>query len=723
MDKPHLEPALRRQASPVAESRNADPAAVLLVDTRDGRGRRLLATAEPVDPTPSGEAVALRALAALRRSFLSADQEPLVDALKHAFDVANREVHTENDRTIAADHRRVFIGATAVATDGAELLVALSPPGQAIVSQDGQFFAFPDLASWRPGFEPDSDLPAAEPLGLSASVEPEIYATVVAPGDSVLIGSTAIGRCLAAAPQLAELASNPSWLPAALKRVGAAGHNLGCAAWMTVSPDPAPVAPIVPKAQTAFAGDLPVPADDWLSPGLRRAIFCDRIHTWLIETFERLVPASAPPVMPLAGPSRAVGPLGAGYVRRYRGAWRGDGSPFSSSHSPRGPRLPFRGRAIAAFLLVLLMLGGLYAGYDYRQARAHQVDSFLSVADAYLAAVTSTQPPDAIDTQLDEAEAALEAAAGNGASISLLRSRREAIATIRDRAHNVTRLTRVTRLGTLPAGVARTTPQLLGDGQRLYLIADAVYQVDAETGAQTPLLVPGSTVVGRTVGPDLSAALDGDALVVSDGHSLFHLAPDGNWDASVLGSMRKRTDPDVTASAAFLGSFYVFDGASGEILKYPAEQLGSPPEVWLQKGSRPETLDARDLVVDGSIYVLGNDGEIASYYRGEAREAFRLGVEPPVAEPVSLVGGPETEFLYLVDKNGTDGRILRFDRHGKDVRQFLLPLAWQEELAPGAADEFAHVSDVAIDETTDTIYFVGRTGIWQAKIPADAPNG
>jgi hypothetical protein len=695
-DRSDLLPIHRIDAPPLS-----DPAAPLLIDVCDRSGRRLLATAEPVDPTPAGEAVSHHALAALRRGFLFAEHEALADTVRHAFEAATSAVYAENDRP--GDRRRILVGVTAVATDGTELLVALAPPGQAIVVQGGHLFAFPDLASWRPNYEPAPDQPGADPLGLSESVQPAMYSTLIAAGDAVLVGSTDVGRCLAATSDFAELAANPAWLPAAVKRATTA-NRLGCAAWMTVASDvtPDPVAPS--PVESAALGEA------WLSPSLRRAEFVDRFRTRLIDLFERRFLAAATSTFPLANPRRASSPPGAGYVRRYRGAWRGDGSVFSSSHLPRGSRLPVRGRAIVALLVLLLTLGSLYAGYDYRQTRGGEVESLIAETDAHLAAITASQPPVAVEAQLKEAETSLDAAARGGAAAALLRSRREAITAIRDRMHDVTRLTGVTRLGTLPAAADPASVRLLAAGNQLYLVAGAIYRIDPQSETLTRLLEPGSTVAGRTVGARLVAALDGDTLMVSDGHTLYHLAPGGTWQESKLGSAG---DVQVVACAAYLGSFYLLD-AAGEILKYPADRPDAPPEAWLRDG---ETLDAYDLVVDGSIYALGAGGEITPYFRGAAGKGFRPEVDPPIAGPVALVGGPDTKALYLADTNGVEGRILRFDRHGQGVRQLLLPLSWQEGWIEGAADEFAHVSDIAVDEASGAVYFVGRAGIWRASIP------
>jgi hypothetical protein len=718
MDAPRAGSAHPYSTHPIDPSLVDDRSAPLIVDVRDSRGRRLLATVEPVEPTPAAEAIARQALSCLRRCFVFAEHQALADALTRAFETANREVRAANARAGYVG-RHLLVGATAVATDGEELLVALASPGQAVVVQDGHLFAFPDLASWRPDFDPDAGQPGADPLGLSDAIAPAVYATTVAPGDAVLVGSTAVGRALAASPHLADLAANLSWLPAELNRYDGGDCQPGCAAWMsfdaTSAPAPAPESPsrVAPIEETDF------PDGEWISPGLRRAILRDRLHTKLIECYERVVPAIPAPALPLSAPRRATSPPGAGYVRCYRGAWRGEGSPFSSSHLSHGSRLPIRGRAIVAFLAIVLAFGGLYAAYDYRQAHASQIGSFLAVVDAHLAAITPGLAAPAVESQLRQAEAALDRAARDGASESLLLPRRAAITAVRDRTNHVTRLTSVARLVTLPEGIDRTSLHFMSDGRHLYLIADAVYVVDAQSHTLTLLLKPGADIAGRTVGAHLTGALDGDDVVVSDGRALYRLRPDGSWSASKLGSSGAHLDIGSMTGAAFNGSFYLLDAKAGEILKYPADQLAAPPEYWLRGERAPLPADPVDIVVDRGIYVLTAEGEIASYFRGVAAGSFRPEVEPPLADPIALVDGTETDALYLAETNGTDGRILRFERDGRDVRQLLLPPSWQADGMTEATDELAHVADIAVDEASGTVYFVGRNSIWRASIPPD----
>jgi hypothetical protein len=714
MDAPHTEFSQPQFIASTDPSAVGQPPADLMIDVRDRRGRRMLATTEPVDPTPAGDAVARHALSALRRGFIFAERETLIDAVTQAFETANRDVYDGNGWAFGGDRRRSLVGATAVVTDGDELVVALASPGQAIVIQDSQLFSFPDLTTWRSDYSPDCHEPGCDPLGLSGSVAPALYQTTIAPGDTLLIGSTAIGRSLAESPHLADLAENPSWLPAEVKRLSEQHRQAGCLAWLSVCAEATPAAePYYPGNPI---GGTDLFADEFLSSGLKRAIYFDRLRTRLIELFERHAPVAGPPLLPLAAPRRAAGPPGAGYVRRYRGAWRSDDSPFSLSHRSPGFQMPVRGRAIVAFLAIVLLLSGLYAGYDYRQARASQTGSYLAEADASLAAITNDLSPALIETHLTDAESALAAAARDGASDTALRSRREAIAAIRDRASNVTRLTDVARLGTLPESMGETSRRLVIAGGDLYLIADAVYRVDASTRSLVLMLEPGDRVAGGRVGEHLIATSDGNVLTVSDSRTLYRLATGDAWEAADLGPSEGNTP---AMGAIFNDSFYVLDPEEGDILKYPADHLGAAPEVWLQdkRGSGP--VAALDMIVDRSIFVLTAEGEIATYFRGKADGLIQPEIEPPFGKAVALAGGPGFESVYLVETNEKEGRILRFDRNGRNAQALLMPYSWQETTAADASDELAHVADFAVDEGAGTIYFVGREGIWRASIPPE----
>ena len=130
----------------------ADPERYVLVSHSPDRfGRLLLACVEPLEPSARGNELANVALKAISEAFHSSPGSP-TEALLAAFDAANGAVVAEN-RPLSTGRwdRRICVGATAIALTSQEIIVAQSAPSQAILVQDGQVYAFPDVASWRGG--------------------------------------------------------------------------------------------------------------------------------------------------------------------------------------------------------------------------------------------------------------------------------------------------------------------------------------------------------------------------------------------------------------------------------------------------------------------------------------------------------------------------------------------------------------------------------------------
>ena len=141
----------------------------------DRFGRVLLACVEPIELSPRGMELAGVALRAIRETF-AATAGTSAEALVAAFAAANVAVMAEN-RPLATGRweRRICVGATAIALAGREIVVAQASPSQAILVQDGQVYAFPDVASWRGDYAPDTSFVESHPLGSSDEQTPRLY--------------------------------------------------------------------------------------------------------------------------------------------------------------------------------------------------------------------------------------------------------------------------------------------------------------------------------------------------------------------------------------------------------------------------------------------------------------------------------------------------------------------------------------------------------------------
>src|SRR5215211_1879835 len=163
----------------------------------DRYGRVLLACVEPIDLSPRGVELAAVALRAIRETFV-ATAGTSAEALVTAFAAANAAVMAQN-RPLATGRweRRICVGATGVVLAGREIVVAQASPSQAILVQDGQVYAFPDVASWRGDYTPDTSVAESHPLGFSDEQTPRLFHSEAAPGDLIVLCATSLGRALA----------------------------------------------------------------------------------------------------------------------------------------------------------------------------------------------------------------------------------------------------------------------------------------------------------------------------------------------------------------------------------------------------------------------------------------------------------------------------------------------------------------------------------------------
>src|SRR5829696_507090 len=175
----------------------ADTAGVAYVaPVPDRFGRVLLVCVEPIEHSPRGMELAGIALRAIRDTF-AATAGTSAEALGAAFAAANAAVMAEN-RPLATGRweRRICVGASAVALAGREIVVAQAAPSQAILVQDGQVYAFPDIASWRGDYAPDASFVESHPLGSSNEQTPRLFCSEAVPGDLIVLAATGLGRAL-----------------------------------------------------------------------------------------------------------------------------------------------------------------------------------------------------------------------------------------------------------------------------------------------------------------------------------------------------------------------------------------------------------------------------------------------------------------------------------------------------------------------------------------------
>ena len=176
---------------------------------------------------------------------------------------------------------------------------------------------------------------------------------------------------------------------------------------------------------------------------------------------------------------------------------------------------------------------------------------------------------------------------------------------------------------------------------------------------------------------------------------------------SVQKSISKLTDKLVPASwqiaiaggitpnslVSYYGYIYALDNKKEEITKsrFLNGEVGEGSN-WLKE--KQDLTGAKSLAIDGSIYVLYQDGKVKKYYQGEERNFALATITNPPTNPLKIFTTDKNKLLYILEKN----RLLVYDKAGKLTAQYLSP-------------QFLNLKDVYVSETDNQIYLLNNNEV------------
>jgi len=161
-------------------------------------------------------------------------------------------------------------------------------------------------------------------------------------------------------------------------------------------------------------------------------------------------------------------------------------------------------------------------------------------------------------------------------------------------------------------------------------------------------------------------------------------------------------DPEQVLMAAFAGNIYILEKNDGKIWRYPGIRLGfSEKQDWLPVGITPDFSGVVDWSIDGSVWVLRNDGKIFLYSQGSPQN-FSLGGLGEMSFVFTNIYTDEGQnYLYLLDKQG--GRVMVFNREGEYQGEYL-----NEKL--GMAE------GIVVSEEEKKLVFLAENKLWAMEL-------
>jgi hypothetical protein len=198
----------------------------------------------------------------------------------------------------------------------------------------------------------------------------------------------------------------------------------------------------------------------------------------------------------------------------------------------------------------------------------------------------------------------------------------------------------------------------------------------------------------------------GALLILDRNATLFEYDP--TWrqtEVTLLGGKDVWREPN--ALQTFDANLYVLDVMANQIFKYPAQQYTNAPQNWLQAENDLST--ALDIGIDGSIYILHQNGRLEKYFAGEP-VSFQFSQMPqPLYSASALYLDIEETAQYIYIADAAKGRIVQLDREGAFIRQLCPAVDFEVD--------FGQLAGISVDETAGKIYYTAANGLYVADLP------
>ncbi len=210
---------------------------------------------------------------------------------------------------------------------------------------------------------------------------------------------------------------------------------------------------------------------------------------------------------------------------------------------------------------------------------------------------------------------------------------------------------------------------------------------------------------------DLAGGRQSSGLVVLEAEGAL-VCYDPAWEDASGKLPLKRTFLGTPPASPLLidtyeGRLYILDTAANQIRRYePAgDTYPDQPEHYFVNPPPRSLAEARDMAIDGFVYILYNDGEIRKFLRGEPQPFEVRGVPGGLNQPVALAVDPHgsSGVIYVADRGNR--RVVALGPDGTFWTQFY------------AGEAFDALETLAVDESARLLYAVSNGRLYAARLP------
>lgn len=134
--------------------------------------------------------------------------------------------------------------------------------------------------------------------------------------------------------------------------------------------------------------------------------------------------------------------------------------------------------------------------------------------------------------------------------------------------------------------------------------------------------------------------------------------------------------------ASYVGNLYILDGKTGLLWKYSNTGSGLAKGVSIIDINKYDIKKSLSLAIDGSIYILKQDGSLLKFTSGQQDSNFSLKDQPEATktmlQPLQVVTDENMQSIFILDAGLTSeehstARVIEFNKNGSFIRQYGFP--------------------------------------------------
>lgn len=201
-----------------------------------------------------------------------------------------------------------------------------------------------------------------------------------------------------------------------------------------------------------------------------------------------------------------------------------------------------------------------------------------------------------------------------------------------------------------------------------------IYSLDTRDTASSKLIAALDQNSGTPVATNISTS-NNTLLITTSTKRLFSM----NLDSNTISELKISATPSEWSAsnsiATYSTNIYLLSSDNGVVWKHTVKTDGTYAKGTSYLDTKTKSIQgAVDFAIDGNLYILGNDGYVSKFVKGELEPDFSIkGIPAPdssILAPKKIFTDENTNSIFVLDKKYD--RVIKFDKSGNFSDQYIL---------------------------------------------------